>query len=93
MAKQSGLSKVADKYLSRLEQADKLRALANRNNYSYKVKQLTDKIQKEYNFWSVKDSPERLADLTRDLIFIKSQYESFQDKEKIDILMQKYGLK
>lgn len=92
LSKTTGLSKVANKFLKNLEQSDKLKEIANRKNYSHKIKVLTEKIQKEYNFWTLKDSSEKLKDLSKDLIFIKSQIEECLDKEHIDVLMEKYGL-
>jgi len=91
--KQLGLSKTADSYVDRLDQMEKLKELANRKNYPYKVKQLAAKIQEEYNFWNLKNPSRKLEDLTRDLIFIKSIKEPDLNKERIDILIEKYGLK
>jgi len=93
MLKRFGLSKVANSYIKRTEQLDKLKEIANRSNYPYKIKQLTKKIQVEYDFWTSKDSGQKLKDLSKDLIFIKSQTDQLLDRERIDILMEKYGLK
>ena len=90
---QLGFSKIANTQVSRLEQFDKLKEIANRNNYPHKVKQLTVKIQQEYDFWNLKESSRKLEDLTKDLIFIKSIKEPTSNKERIDILIEKYGLK
>jgi hypothetical protein len=89
---QLGLSKTADSYIDRLDQMEKLKELANRKNYPHKIKQLTAKIQQEYDFWNLKKSSRKLEDLTKDLIFIKSIKEPTLDKERIDILIEKYGL-
>ena len=91
--KQSGLSKIANTQVSRLEQFDKLKEIANKNNYPYKVKQLTAKINEEYSFWNLKNPSRKLEDITKDLIFIKSIKEPNLSKERIDILIEKYGLK
>lgn len=88
--KQLGLSKTADSYIDRLDQVDKLREIANRKNYPYKIAELKKKVQEQYDFWNLKSSSQRLDDLTRDLIFIKSQTDSSLNKERIDELMSKY---
>ena len=90
---QLGFSKIANTQVNRLEQFDKLKEIANRNNYSYKVKLLTEKIQNEFNFWVKKNHSNRLADLEKDLIFIKSITEPALSKDRINVLMEKYGLK
>ena len=91
--KQLGLSKIANTQVNRLEQFDKLKEIANRNNYPYKIKQLTAKIQEEYDFWNLKNPSQKLEDITKDLIFIKSIREPILDKERIKELTEKYGLK
>lgn len=91
--KQLGLSKIANTQVNRLEQFDKLKEIANRNNYPYKIKQLTAKIQEEYDFWNLKNPSRKLEDITRDLIFIKSIKEPTLSKVRIDELIDKYGLK
>jgi hypothetical protein len=90
---QLGLAKVTNKFVDRLDQMEKLKELANRKNYPYKVKQLQSKIQSEYDFWNTKNPSQKLEDITKDVIFIQSQIESNLDRERIDILMEKYGLK
>jgi uncharacterized HAD superfamily protein len=91
--KQLGLSKIANTQVNRLEQFDKLKEIANRNNYPYKIKQLTAKIQEEYDFWNLKSPSRKLEDITKDLIFIKSIKEPTLSKVRIDELIEKYGLK
>ena len=88
-----GFSKVANGYVDRLDQMEKLKEIANQSNYSYKVKQLTAKIQEEYDFWTLKNPSRKLEDITKDLIFIKSIREPILDKERINELIEKYGLK
>jgi len=90
---QLGFSKIANTQVNRLEQFDKLKEIANRNNYPHKIKQLTAKVQEEYNFWNLKNSSRKLEDITRDLIFIKSIREPILDKGRINELIEKYGLK
>jgi hypothetical protein len=87
---QLGLFKIANTQVNRLEQFDKLKEIANRNNYPYKITELKKKVQEQYDFWNLKSSSQRLDDLTRDLIFIKSQTDSSLNKERIDELMSKY---
>ena len=89
-----GLTRIANSYVSRLEQSQKLKEIANRNNYPHKVKLLREKITQEYNFWSQKknSSEKKLVDLKKDLIFIDSQTNTVDyRKERIDLLMSKYG--
>lgn len=94
LLKQLGLSKVANSYVNRLEQAQKLREIANRKNYPHKVKLLYEKISDEYDFWNQKENPseQKLVDIDRDLTFIESQINVSEfNKERIDLLMSKYG--
>lgn len=88
--KQLGLSKVTNSLTGKLDQMEKLKEIANRNNYPYKIEQLKKKIEEQYTFWSLKSPSQRLDDLTRDLIFIKSQVRDNYNKERIDELMSKY---
>jgi hypothetical protein len=88
-----GFSKVANGYVDRLDQMEKLKEVANQKNYPHKVKQLSAKIQNEYDFWNLKKSSQKLEDITKDVIFIKSQRESDLNRQRIDELMDKYGLK
>ena len=90
---QLGFLKIANTQVNRLEQFDKLKEIANRNNYPHKVKLLTEKIQSEYDFWNLKNPSQKLEDITKDLIFIKSQVRDNLNKERIDVLIEKYGLK
>ena len=85
-----GFSKIANGYVDRLDQMEKLKEIANRQNYPHKVTELKKKVQEQYDFWNLKSSSQRLDDLTRDLIFIKSQTDSSLNKERIDELMSKY---
>ena len=66
-----GITKTTNKLLGRLEQFDKLKEIANRKNYPFKIKQLRNKIEEEYGFWERKDSTlnstrAKLVDLQRD---------------------------
>jgi hypothetical protein len=91
--KSLGISKIANGYVNRLDQMEKLKEIANRQNYPHKIKQLSAKIQEEYNFWSLKNPSQKLEDITKDVIFIKSQRESDLNRQRIDELIEKYGLK
>jgi len=91
--KQFGLAKITNKFVDRLDQMEKLKEIANQSNYSHKVKQLNVKIQEEYDFWTLKNPSRKLEDITKDLIFIKSIREPILDKERINELIEKYGLK
>ena len=92
--KHLGLTRIANGYVARLEQSQKLKEIANRNNYPHKVKLLREKITQEHNFWSDKEnsSEKKLLDIKKDLIFIESQLNKVDlNKERIDLLMSKYG--
>lgn len=88
-----GFSRIANTQVNRLEQFDKLKEIANRKNYPHKVKLLTEKVQNEFNFWAKKNHSNRLADIEKDLKFIQSQVNEATNKSRIDLLMEKYGLK
>jgi hypothetical protein len=93
--KHLGLTRIANSYVDRLSQSQKLKEIANRKNYPYKVKLLHQKISEEYDFWQQKQNPvkQKLEDLERDLIFVESQINVSEfNKERIDLLMSKYGL-
>lgn len=93
--KHLGLTRAANSYVNRLDQSQKLREIANRNNYPYKVKLLLEKISQQYSFWNQKANPaeQKLEDIKRDLIFIESQINASElNKERIDLLTSKYGI-
>lgn len=90
--KQAGVNRTANKLVKQLDQFEKLKEIANRKNYPYRVKTLQIKIQEEYDLWSRKGPSAKLLDLKKDLIFIQSQLnESNLNKERIDLLIGKYG--
>jgi len=92
-----GITKTTNKLVGRLEQFDKLKEIANRKNYPFKIKQLKGKIEEEYEFWGRKNNTlnstqAKLVDLQRDLNFILSQEQECSiDKQRIDLLIEKYG--
>jgi hypothetical protein len=91
-SKHLDIKKTANQLVGRLEQFEKLKEIANRKNYPYKIKLLEQKIQEQYAFWEKKDHQQRLVDLKKDLIFICSQKQECSiDKQRIDLLMEKYG--
>lgn len=90
--KQLALNKTADKIVSQLDHFAKLKEIANRKNYPWKISQLHTKIEEEYNLWKRKEPSQKLLDLEKDLIFIRSQLQECSvDKQRIDLLMEKYG--
>ena len=94
LIKHLGLTRIANSYVSRLDQVSKLKEIANRNNYPYKVKLLHEKITREFDFWNRKENSfeKKLEDIEKDLIFIESQINvSDFNKKRIDLLMSKYG--
>ena len=93
MKRNPNLNHLANKLVSSSEHFKKLQEFGNKKNYPRKVKQLQAKIQEEYSFWVKKNPSPKLDDIQKDLTFIKSIKEPTQDKERIDLLMNKYGLK
>lgn len=94
--KQSNLSKTTNKLVGRLEQLSKLKEIANRKNYPYKVKLLHAKIKEQYEFWEKKEhsNQAKVSDLKKDLNFITSQLDSTEiNVERVVILEEKYGCK
>jgi hypothetical protein len=90
--KHLALNKTANKIVDRLDQFAKLKEIANRKNYPWKIAQLHTRIEEEYNFWKRKEPSQKLLDLERDLNFIRSQVgESNINKERVDLLTEKYG--
>ena len=87
------LNRVADKLINDSDRFKRLQELGNRKNYPNKVKRLTAKITEEFDFWSKKNPSQKLEDLKRDATFIQSIEEPTLSKDRIDILMEKYGLK
>ncbi len=93
----TSLDQASTKLLSRLDQFSKLREIANKKNYPYKINQIHAKVLEEYKFWTRKESINtsmvKLADLKKDLIFIESQLNATEpDKKRIDILAEKYSI-
>lgn len=93
----SSLDQATGKLLSRLDQFNKLREIANKKNYPYKINQIHAKVLEEYKFWTRKESItgpiHKLADLKKDLLFIESQLNNPNlNKERIDILAEKYSI-
>jgi len=84
------LNKLADQLVNDGNKFKKLQELGNRKNYPYKIQQLTDRIQEQYDLFLKKGSSPRLTDLEKDLNFVKNQTNSNFNKERIDILVGKY---
>lgn len=93
--KHLGLTRLANSYVNNLDKFQKLKEVVNRNNYPYKVKLLHKRVSEEFDFWDQKknSSDKKLEDIKKNLIFIESQINiSDFNKERIDLLMLKYGL-
>lgn len=93
----SSLNRAGDKLLSRLDQFSKLREIANKRNYPYKIDQIHKKVSEEYEFWTRKQftntSVFKLVDLKEDLKFIESQLNGNDiNKHRVDILAEKYNI-
>jgi hypothetical protein len=88
-----GLGKAANKLVDRLDSFEKLKQVANKNNYPHKLKKLFERLTEEYDFWSRKGESPKLLDIQRDLNFITSQIgEERIDRVRVDSLIQKYPI-
>lgn len=91
--KQYGLNKVANKMVKQLDKFQQLRDVANRSNYSHKLKKLHEKLIDEVDLWERKDPSNKLLDLKKDLTFIESQINQTDlNRGKIDLLAEKYSI-
>lgn len=91
--KNLGLGKAANKLVDRLDSFEKLKQVANKNNYPHKLKKLFERLTEEKDFWSRKGESPKLLDIQRDLNFITSQIgEERIDRVKVDSLIQKYPI-
>lgn len=93
----SSLNRVSDKLLSRLDQFSRLKEIANKRNYSYKVNQIHKRVLEEYEFWTRKQSTStsvyKIVDLKKDLTFIESQINITDiNKHRVDLLAEKYNI-
>lgn len=94
--KRTGLLRVANSYVRQLDQSSKLREIATRRNYPAMLKTLYEKVTAESTFWNNKQTAhrEKLLDLKKDLIFIETQKAlQIVDKDRVNLLLIKYGLK
>jgi len=91
--KSLGLGKSANKIVKHLDSFDKLKTVANKNNYPRKLKKLFERLTEEQSFWIRKGESPKLLDIEKDLNFITSQIgEEIIDRVKIDQLAQKYPI-
>lgn len=91
--KNLGLGKTANKLVERLDSFEKLKQVANKNNYPHKLKKLFERLTDEKDFWSRKGESPKLQDIERDLNFITSQIgEERIDRVRVDSLIQKYPI-
>ena len=91
--KKLGLGKAANKIVEHLDSFDKLKTVANKNNYPRKLKKLFERLTEEQSFWVRKGESPKLLDIEKDLNFITSQIgEEVIDRVKIDQLAQKYPI-
>lgn len=91
--KNLGLGKAANKLVDRLDSFEKLKQVANKNNYPHKLKKLFERLTEEKDFWSRKGDSPKLLDIERDLNFITTQIgEDRIDRVRVDSLVQKYPI-
>ena len=94
------LDGLATKWLSRHEQIDNLKKIAQKKDWKVSVEKCHDRITEQYKFWVRKsDSIERerrLRDLEKDVKFIKSIQGRGEitgtEKERLHLLVNKYGI-
>lgn len=91
-----GLQRKSDKMLDDLDKFEKLKKIANKNNYPYKVGKLKERLANEFKFWMTKGPSAKLTDIERDIKFIASQLDKSvigaSDKLRIDTLVEKYPI-
>lgn len=93
MSKHDNLERAATKLLKNHSMFQQLKELGDRKNYPSKLKKLEEKLISEVDLWKRKGESARLEDLKKDLTFVqKQQQEPFFDKERIDILTNKYSI-
>ena len=91
--KHAGLGKVTDKLTNRLDSFEKLKQVANKNNYPFKLKKLFERLSEEFDFWSRKGESPKLDDITKDLNFVLDQVaQEVVDRVRVDQLSQKYPI-
>ena len=91
--KNLGLGKAANKLVDRLDSFEKLKQVANKNNYPHKLKKLFERLTEEKDFWSRKGDSPKLLDIERDLNFITTQIgEDRIDRVRVDSLVRKYPI-
>lgn len=91
--KKLGLGKAANKIVDRLDSFEKLKQVAAKTNYPFKIKKLFERLTEEKAFWSRKGESPKLLDIEKDLNFITSQIgEERIDRTKVDSLIQKYPI-
>lgn len=91
--KSLGLGKAANKMVEKLDSFEKLKQVANKNNYPHKLKKLFERLSDEQEFWNKKGESPKLLDIQKDLNFITSQIgEERIDRVRVDSLIQKYPI-
>lgn len=93
MDKQDSLDKAATRLLKDHDKFAQLKEFGNRKNYPSKLKKLEERLISELELWERKGPSARLSDLQRDMQFVEKQKtEPFFDKERIDLLTNKYSI-
>ena len=89
----SSLERAATKLLNSYNKFEQLKELGNRKNYPNKLIKLEERLSSEIALWKRKGPSAKLTDLQKDLDFVEKQKnELFFDKEKIDLLANKYSI-
>lgn len=91
-----GIERVSNKILKGLEQADKLKKIATKEDYNYKVTKLRIRLTNEYKFWMQKGPSARLDDIEKDINFLNSLRGKttllVEEKSRINLLVAKYSI-
>lgn len=91
--KELGLGKAATKMVEHLDSFEKLKQVANKHNYPFKLKKLLERLTEESDFWSRKGESPKLLDIQKDLNFVITQIgEDRIDRVKVDQMVQKYPI-
>jgi hypothetical protein len=95
------LDKLAGKWLKKQDKFQALKEIGQRGDWKAKAKKCHDKLSVEYKFWIMKADSSgrnlRLKDIVQDVAFVnsietKSEISS-RELQRLDEMMQKYGLK
>ena len=90
------LTNIADKLLQGKNRFERLKEIANKQNYHHKVQKLKERLLSELKFWMAKGPSNRLDDIHRDIKHLSNLLDNkeftAQEKIKVDELVSKYPI-